>query len=74
MLINFRRALAAIVSICNLHVIFFTKNYTVIFNVVYKGNVPSFQCEMSLDRSTPMGEVDGLSLILIDLHVPTLTP
>jgi len=21
-----------------------------------------------------MGEVDGLSLILIDLHVPTLTP
>jgi len=29
---------------------------------------------MSLDWSTSMGEVDGLSLILTDLHVPALTP
>jgi hypothetical protein len=40
---------------------------------VYKGNLPSFQCKMNLDRSASMGEVDGLSLILIDLYVPALT-
>jgi hypothetical protein len=42
MLINIRRALAVVVSICNLRVIFFIKNYTAIFHVVYKGNLPSF--------------------------------
>jgi hypothetical protein len=29
---------------------------------------------MSLDRSTSVREVDGLSLMLIDLYVPALTP
>jgi hypothetical protein len=72
MLINFRRALAVIVSICNLHVIPFIKNYTEIFHIVYKGNFPSFQCKISLDLSAPMGEVDGLSIILIDMHIQRL--
>jgi hypothetical protein len=36
MLINVPRALEAIVSIYILHVIFYHKNYTEIFHVVYK--------------------------------------
>jgi hypothetical protein len=58
MIINVRRTLTAIVSVCNLHVVF-SKNYTEIFHVDYKGNVLSFQCKKSLDRSASMGEVDG---------------
>jgi hypothetical protein len=53
---------------------FSIKNYTEIFHVVYKGNDPSFQCKMSLDRSTLMEGIDGLSLIFIDVYVPVLTP
>jgi hypothetical protein len=30
--------------------------------MVYEGNVPPFQCKKSFDRSSSMGEVDGLSL------------
>jgi hypothetical protein len=47
-LLNIYKALAAIVSICNLHVIFY-KNYIEIFHVVYKRNFLSFQCKKSLD-------------------------
>jgi hypothetical protein len=72
MLINIRRALATIVTIRNLHV-FFIKNYTEIFHAVYKGNLLYFQCKKSLDRSASMGEVDGPSLMLINLYVPALT-
>jgi hypothetical protein len=50
------------------------KNYTEIVYIFYKGNIPSFQCKMSLHRSTSTGEVDGPSLILIDLYVAALTP
>jgi hypothetical protein len=74
MLTNIRRALAALVSICNLHVIFFIKNYTEIFHVVYKVNLPFFQSKLSLDCSASMEEADGLSLNIIDLYVPALTP
>jgi hypothetical protein len=52
---------------------FYLKNYTEIFRIVYKGNVPSFQYKTRLDRSTSMVEVDGLSLIFIDLYVLVLT-
>jgi hypothetical protein len=55
MLINVRRTLAVIGSICILHVIFFIKNYTYKFHVV-----PSFRRKKSVDRSTSMREVDGL--------------
>jgi hypothetical protein len=47
---------------------FLIKNYTEIFHVVYKENLPSFQCKKSLDWSASIGEVNALSLILIDLH------
>jgi hypothetical protein len=43
----------------------FIKYYTEIFHVVYKSNVPCFQCDISLNRSMSMGEVDSLSLILV---------
>jgi hypothetical protein len=43
-------------------------------DILYKGNVPSFQFKMRPDWSTSTREVDGLSLILIDLYVPALTP
>jgi len=49
------------------------KNYTDILQMFYKGNVPSFQRKISFDQSMSTGKVDGLSLILIDLYVPTLT-
>jgi len=41
------------------------------FYIFYKGNVLSFQCKMSPDRSTSTGEIDGMSLIFID-HTTTL--
>jgi hypothetical protein len=63
-----RRALVAIESIWNLHVIFL--QYTEIFYIIYSVNVPSFQCEMSLDRSKSTGELGGLCLIFND---PPLT-
>jgi hypothetical protein len=53
---------------------FSVKNYTEIFYILYKRNFSSFQCKMSLDRSTSTGEVDGLSLILVDFYVSALTP
>jgi hypothetical protein len=43
-------------------------------DIIYKENVPSFHCKMSFGRSTPAGEVDGLSLILVNFYVTTLTP
>jgi hypothetical protein len=68
-----RRALVAIEPMWDLHVTSI-KNYTEIFYIFYKGNVLPFQCKKSRDLSMSMGELDGLSLILIDLHVPVLTP
>jgi hypothetical protein len=49
----------------------FIKNYK-IFHIVYKENFSSFQRKMSLDKLMYMGEVDGLSLIFVDLYVPAL--
>jgi hypothetical protein len=65
MLTNIHRALTAYVSIRNLHVIVFIKNYTDISR--------GLQREL-LDCSASVGEVDGLRLILNDLYVPALTP
>jgi hypothetical protein len=52
---------------------FSIKKFTEIFHLVYKGSVPFFQCKIILDRSVSMVEVDGLSIIVIDLHIPALT-
>jgi hypothetical protein len=65
--------LASIISMLNLHVIFLS-DYTKIFHLVYKGDVPSFQCKTILDRSMPAREIDGLSLVFIDFYIPALTP
>jgi len=54
---------------CNL----FIRSFAEIFHAVYKENVSSFQCKINVDRSASMEEADGLSLILIDLHVTALT-
>jgi hypothetical protein len=43
------------------------KNDTEIFNVVFKGNVPSFEFKLNFDRSSSMGEIDGLCFIFIDV-------
>jgi hypothetical protein len=74
MLINIRRTLAAVISVCNVYVNFLIKNFTEIFHMVSKGNLSSFQCKKSLDWCESVGEVDSLILILIDYYVPALTP
>jgi hypothetical protein len=42
--------------------------------VVCEGNVPFFQCKRSFDWRAPMGEIDGLSLLFVNLNVPALAP
>jgi hypothetical protein len=42
--------------------------------MIYKGDFPSFQCKMSLDRSSSMGEIDGLNVISIDFDVLSFMP
>jgi len=66
------KSLATLVPVCNFNVIF-VKNYTKIFYVVCKGNMPSFQCKTSFDFCTPIGEVNDLRLLFINLNVPALT-
>jgi hypothetical protein len=69
---NVGRTFVSIVSVwhpCN----FSVKNYNEIFYFFHGRNIPSFQYKMSLDRSTTLGQLDGLSIIFFDLHIPTLT-
>jgi hypothetical protein len=49
---NYLKALSVMISICSLH-------------IIHKWVVPSLQCKVSLDQSTAMREIDGLSLIFI---------
>jgi hypothetical protein len=42
--------------------------------MIYKGDILSIQCKMSLRGPKYMRKVDGLSLILIYFYVPVLTP
>jgi hypothetical protein len=50
-LINVLKALASIISVWDLLVIFLIEIYAEIFSLVNKRNVPSFQCKMRLNRS-----------------------
>jgi hypothetical protein len=50
------------------------ENYTQIFYVTDKKDIPSIQCKMSHKDPKSMSKVDGLSLIVIDFYVPALTP
>jgi len=77
MLINICKALVVIIYICNFHVFFLSspnKNYTEIFHVAYERNLLSFQHKINFNCCMLMGEIDGLSLIFINLNVPTLIP
>jgi hypothetical protein len=49
------------------------EEYTEIFHMIDKGDIPSIQCKMSLRRPKSMRKVDYLSLILIHFYVPALT-
>jgi hypothetical protein len=57
-------------SLCNPLI----EDYSQIFYIIEKGDIPSIQCKMSLSGLKSLRKVDGLSLIFNDLYVPALTP
>jgi hypothetical protein len=65
--------LKAFVSIISMSACTLIEDYTQIFYMIHKGDIPSIQCKMSLMRPKSMRKVDGLSLIFIDFYVPALT-
>jgi hypothetical protein len=50
------------------------EDYTDVFYMNHKGDVPSVQCEMSLRRSNSMRDVDSSSFIFINFNVPAIEP
>jgi hypothetical protein len=50
------------------------EDYTEIFYMTEKENIPSIQCKMSLRGPKSMRKIDGLSLIFIDFFVLAITP
>jgi hypothetical protein len=50
------------------------EDYTQIFYMIDKGDIPSIQCKMSLRGHKSMRKAEGLSLIFIDISVPAPTP
>jgi hypothetical protein len=52
----------------------FIKDYTKIFYMIDKGDIPSIRCRMSFKGPESMRNVDGLRLIFIDFYVPMLPP
>jgi hypothetical protein len=71
-LLNVLKALALIVSMCSLYVIFLLKIIPM-FYIIYKLNVSSIvQCKKRLRRSNSMIEVNRLSHVFVDLYVPAL--
>jgi hypothetical protein len=71
---NVLKALASIIYIYSLYVIFFTENYTEIFYKTDEGDIPSIQCKMSLRGPMFMRKVGGLSLIFNDFYVLSIIP
>jgi hypothetical protein len=69
-LMNVLKALASIVSVCNLHVIFLSK----IFYAIYKWNIPSIQRKKKLRLSNSMRKADCSSLLFIEFYIPAFTP
>jgi hypothetical protein len=49
-------------------------DYTLIFNMIDKGDILSIRRKMSLRRPKSMRKVDGLNLIFIDFYVLALKP
>jgi hypothetical protein len=67
------KALATVLSIWYLHIIFLsqvTSRYVTLFT---KGMSHSFSCSTSLGTLMSSGETDCLSFPFIDLYVPVLT-
>jgi hypothetical protein len=50
------------------------EDYTEIFHMIDKEDIPSFQCKMSLRRPKSVKKVDSVSLIFIDIYIQALTP
>jgi hypothetical protein len=53
---------------CNLLV----EDYTEVFYMIHKGDIPSVQRENNLRWSKPMREVDGLGFIFIYFNISAL--
>jgi hypothetical protein len=49
------------------------EDYTQIFYMISKGDIPSIQCKMSPKEPKSMRKVDGLNLIFNDFYVPRLS-
>jgi hypothetical protein len=50
------------------------EDYTEVFYMTHKGDVPSDECEMNHRWSKSIREGDGQSFILIGFNVPALAP
>jgi hypothetical protein len=50
------------------------EDYTEIFYMIDKGNIPFIQRKMNHRWCKSMRKVDGLNLIFIHFYVPALTP
>jgi hypothetical protein len=50
------------------------EDYTEIFYVIDKGDIPSIEGKMCLGDPECMRKVDGLSLIFIDIYLPAFKP
>jgi hypothetical protein len=50
------------------------EDYTEIFYISDKGDIPPIQCKLSLTGPKSMRIVNGPSFIFIDFYVPALTP
>jgi hypothetical protein len=50
------------------------EDYTEIFYMIDKGDIPCIPCKMSFVGPKSMRKADGLSLIFIDFYVIALTP
>jgi hypothetical protein len=50
------------------------KEYTKIFYVIDKGDIPPIQCKIKVSGPESIRKVDDLHFIFIDFYVPAVTP
>jgi hypothetical protein len=72
-LMNVWKALDSILSMCNLHVILLSK-ITPRLYIIYRWDVPPFQCKKRPGRCPLMGEVDRPSLVFVNFNIPAYAP
>jgi hypothetical protein len=73
-LMNVLKALASIISMCNLHVILLSNNTPRYFTLFTNGIFRPFNLKSGIRRSISMSEIDRLSLVFIDFNIPAFTP